>query len=201
MELYLSAPYSYTITAFASALLQGDMDDINISLKVKHSQEFVHHKLRSDCPLFACFSSPFTWMILYFAGRKQVRMADKAAGFIKQSDQICLLGRWCGTTAMMEFGFVFIFVCSPVIFNSLKALGEFFITYPWALGSVCFSCTCTFELNSVDICSGHLLGRSLMVDGLASLSWCKIWFLCLFFSSFFQIYIVTGTWLIWETCE
>lgn len=30
-------------------------------------------------------------------------MADKAAGFIKQSDQICLLGRWCGTTAMTDF--------------------------------------------------------------------------------------------------
>lgn len=148
-------------------------------------RKFVHHKLRSDCPLFACFLSPFTWMILYFARRKQVWMADKAAGFIKQSDQICLLGRWCGTTAMTEFGFVFIFVCTPVIFNSLKALGEFFITYPWALCSVCFSCTCTFELNSVDICSGHLLGRSLMVGGLASLSWCKIRFLCLFFSSFF----------------
>lgn len=33
---------------------------------------------------------------------------------------------------------------------------------------------CAFELNSVDICSGHLLGRSLMVDGLASFSRCKI---------------------------
>lgn len=40
--------------------------------------------------------------------------------------------------------------------------------------------TCAFGPNSVDICSGHLLGRSLMVDGLASLSWCKTRCLCLF---------------------
>lgn len=103
------------------------------SLRLKYAKGFLLLMLRSDYPLFPCFSSAFTWMILYIAGRKQVWMADKAAGFIKQSDQICLLGRRCGTTAVTNFGVIFIFVCLPLIFNGLKALGEFCIICLWAL--------------------------------------------------------------------
>lgn len=134
MNLFYSAPFSYSVTAFASAQWRGGSRVT--SLRLKYAKEFLLHMLRSDYPLFPCFSSAFTWMILYFAGRKQVWMADKAAGFMKQSDQICWLGRWCGTTAMTDFGVIFIFVCLPLILNCLKALGEFFFICPWCLCSV-----------------------------------------------------------------
>lgn len=59
MELFLSAPCSYRITAPESALWQGVVNDVNISLRLKYAKEFILLKLRSDCPLFPCFSESF----------------------------------------------------------------------------------------------------------------------------------------------
>lgn len=83
---------SYTVPAFAFALLQGVVNDVNIPLKVQHAKEFVHHKLRSDCPLFACFSSPFTGMILYFAGRNKYGWLTKLQALLSNQTRFVCLG-------------------------------------------------------------------------------------------------------------
>lgn len=145
------------------------------SLGLKYAKEFLLHPLRSDYPLFPCFSSAFTRMILYFALRKQVWMADKAAGFIKQSDQICLLGRWCGTTAMTDFGVIFIFVCLPLILTAWTPWGNFL--------SFALECWCLCRVSPVhvyvwtELCAGC---RRLLDTWF--LSWCRAgWFYFIFF--------------------